>query len=146
MTLVQYFDLYQYSESGVDRGGSPTHTVVQVFEDATGIFVSPSAKIVKEWFGEGEQFNLILTVRHNLANDPLDGLSVHTYLDIDEFPFLYVVPKDQLAAYYNQPFKASRVVKMPRAGMGEVTVVGLVRVAPDERVQMRNGILVAISG
>jgi hypothetical protein len=146
MTLVQYFDLYQFSDSGVDRGGSPQHAVVRVYESATGIFASPSAKIVDEWFGEGVQFDQILTVRHNLANDPIGGIPVHSYLDVDEYPFLYVVQKDVLAAYNNQPFRAQRVVKAPRSGVAEVTVVGLARLAPDERVEMRDGVLMAVSG
>lgn len=146
MTLVQAFDLYQLSDAGTDRGGSPIYTVVRVFDGAVGTFVTPSAKTVDEWFGEGSQFNMILLVRNNLANNPIGAFSIHVYLDLDEFPFLYVVPKNSLSVYMDQPFRVSKIVKSPRPGTSELVVVGLTRFGPEERVEMQDGVLVPISG
>lgn len=146
MSLIQSFDVYQYSESGTDRGGSPVHVVVRVFENANGVFLSPDSKTIKEWFGETIELTQALVVRHNLANDPLGQISVFVYLDLDEYPFLYVVLKDALSVYNRMPFRVIKVAKGPRSGMIESNVLALRRPAPDERVQMWDGLLEAISG
>jgi len=144
MTALQAFDLYTLSEPVVDRGGSPVRTAVLVFSDAIGTFGKPSSSSIKEWFGEGQQYDLAVSVMHNLVNAPLGGLDIFTYLDLDKYDTLYVVPKFARSPFYNVPFRIKTVQRAVNPGSFEISVCGLSRVSPDERVHVVDGFLEVI--
>lgn len=143
MSLQQHFNLYRFSET-LDASGSPTGTVVEIFENAEAVFTTPSSRRVNAWFGEGAQFDLVAVIHHSLVNDPIGGISLYSYLDIDTWPFLYIVVMASNSMFYEQPFRITRVNKRPQPGVGEKIVLGLRRPAPDERVVWTAAGLVAV--
>ena len=143
MSLQQHFNLYSLSET-LDASGSPAGTVVEIFDMAEAVFTSPSSRRVNAWFGEGVQFDLVAVIHHSLVNDPIGGISLFSYLDIDTWPFLYLVIMASDSLFYEQPFRVTRVNKRPQPGVGEKIVLGLRRPAPDERVVWTDAGLVAV--
>ena len=135
------FDLYSLSEvgSGVDVAGSPVKTIVRLFSDATGVFVNPGSKVVREWFGYEVVYDVALLLNHGLSTDPVGGVSIFDYLSVDEYPNLYIVITDILSTYYGIPWWLKEYSESTGAfGLNYKGVCLLVRPAPDQQVRINN--------